>query len=118
MQVVEGIIEKLLGHRRKLATAGVGVFAVYLAFHVIFGANGMVQYHRKRAEFKNLQVEVDQMQAENDRLEKQIKSLKSDPKTIEKEAREQLKYARPGEVVYVIPAPKPEVPAVAAAQKK
>ena len=33
-----------------------------------------------------------------------IKSLKSDPNAIEKEAREQLRYARPGEVIYVVPA--------------
>jgi cell division protein FtsB len=31
--------------------------------------------------------------------------LQADPKAIEKEAREQLHYARPGEVVYVEPSP-------------
>jgi cell division protein FtsB len=36
-------------------------------------------------------------------LEIVIESLKSDPKAIEKEAREQLRYARPGEVVYTLP---------------
>jgi cell division protein FtsB len=29
--------------------------------------------------------------------------LKSDPKAIEKEAREQLRYAKPGEVIYLLP---------------
>ena len=42
----------------------------------------------------------------------------TDPKTIEKEAREQLHYARPGEVVYVAPAPPPvQIPSTNAAQK-
>ena len=37
---------------------------------------------------------------------------------IEKEAREQLKYAKPGEMIYVLPAPKVEsIPSTATAQK-
>jgi cell division protein FtsB len=43
------------------------------------------------------------MQQQNSILEKQIKALKSDPQAIEKEARESLHYARPGEVVYTLP---------------
>jgi cell division protein FtsB len=71
--------------------------------HVMFGANGMVIYRQKRAEYQNLQKEVDALQRENDLSSKEIKALKNDPKTIEKEAREQLHYAKPGEVVYVGP---------------
>ncbi len=44
------------------------------------------------------------MQQENDRYTQQIQGLKSDQKAIEKEAREQLGYAKPGEYVYVPPA--------------
>jgi len=41
-----------------------------------------------------------------------VQGLKSDEKSIEKEAREQLGYAKPGEYVYVAPAPaKPAPPA-------
>jgi cell division protein FtsB len=36
-------------------------------------------------------------------LDAEIKALKSDPKAIEKEAREQLRYAKPGEVIYLLP---------------
>ena len=35
----------------------------------------------------------------------QIQALKTDQKAIEKEAREQLRYVRPGEYVYVPPPP-------------
>jgi len=38
-------------------------------------------------------------------MEQEIKALKNDPKTIEKEARERLRYARPGEVVYTFSLP-------------
>ena len=117
MELLQGIIDKLYGYRRKIATGGIGLFAVALGFHVIFGANGMLQYGNKRAEYQRIQVEVQQMAAENARLEQQIKGLKTDPKTIEKEAREQLKYTRPGEVVYVMPPPKPEMNTARASKK-
>lgn len=90
---------------RRLATAAVAAFTIWLFVHVMFGANGMVVYRQKRAEYVGLQDEIRSLQKENDRYTGQIKSLQTDPKTIEKEAREQLHYARPGEVVYVSPAP-------------
>jgi cell division protein FtsB len=65
----------------------------------------MVVYRQKRAEYQSLSHEIDQLQKENDHYTGQIKALQTDPDTIEKEAREQLHYARPGEVVYVSPAP-------------
>lgn len=93
--------------RRRLATGAVAAFTVWLFVHVMFGANGMVVYRQKKAEYVNLQDEIRGLQQENDRYTDQIKSLQTDPKTIEKEAREQLHYARPGEVVYVSPPPAP-----------
>jgi cell division protein FtsB len=89
--------------RRRLATAGVILLAAWLFLHVMFGANGMVIYRSKRAERQKLQAEINRLQKENDLYMDQIKALQSDPKAIEKEAREQLHYARPGEVVYVAP---------------
>ena len=97
--------------RRKLATAAVALLALMLAFHVIFGQNGMVVYGKKKAEYRSLENDVNQLQQENKLLSDQIKALKTDPKAIEREAREQLRYARPGEVVYLLPGQKaPEVP--------
>jgi len=108
----ERIVEKLRpyltwlhGARRRLATAAVGILTVWLFLHVTFGANGMVVYRAKRAEYKRLQKEIDSLQNENNRYTSQIKDLKTDPRAIEKEAREQLHYTRPGEVIYVAPAP-------------
>ena len=105
--------------RRKLATAGVGLLACLLALHVVAGPNGLFTYQKKRAEYRKLEKEVQQLQVENERLARRIESLKSDPNAIEKEAREQLRYARPGEVVYTLPNPPPAKGAApAAAQKK
>lgn len=108
----------LYGARRRLATSGVAVVTVWLFLHVMFGANGMVIYRQKRAEYQDLSREIDQLQKENDHYTAQIKALQTDPETIEREAREQLHYARPGEVVYVAPAPPPvPIPATSSAQK-
>lgn len=95
----------LYADRRRLATAAVAVLTVWLFLHVMFGANGMVVYRSKRAERQKLQADIEKLQRDNDLYEQQIKALQNDPQAIEKEAREQLHYARPGEVVYVEPAP-------------
>lgn len=104
--------------RRRVATGGVLLLTAWLFLHVMFGANGMVVYKQKRAEIEELQKYVNALQTENQRFGEQIKNLKSDPKTIEKEAREALHYARPGEVIYVAPPPaNPARPATNSARK-
>jgi cell division protein FtsB len=91
--------------RRRIATLAVTVITVSLFVHVMFGANGMVVYKQKRAEYEALKKQIDQVQQDNDRYTQKINGLMSDQKAIEKEAREQLGYAKPGEYVYVAPAP-------------
>jgi cell division protein FtsB len=106
------------GVRRKGATIAVMILAAWLFAHVMFAANGMVVFRQKRAEYKNLQTEIDSLQKENDAYTKQINSLTTDPKAIEKEARETLRYTRPGEYVYVSPGPAAlQPPRTNAAQK-
>ncbi len=96
--------------RRRIATIAVTVLAASLFVHVMFGANGMVVYKQKRADYEALRKQMVQVQQENDRYTQQIQGLKSDQKAIEKEAREQLGYAKPGEYVYVPPTPAKPVP--------
>jgi len=104
--------------RRRIATTAVALFTVWLFVHVMFGANGMVVYRQKKSEYQNLQKEINGLQQENDRSEQQIKSFQTDPGAIEREAREQLHYARPGEVVYVSPpALTPQKPETNSARK-
>jgi cell division protein FtsB len=104
--------------RRRIATTAVAVLAGWLFIHVMFGANGMVVYRQKHAEYLELQKKIGQVQQENERYTQQIQGLKSNQTAIEKEAREQLGYAKPGEYVYVPPAPrKPVAPANHSAKK-
>ncbi|HEY6338169.1 MAG TPA: septum formation initiator family protein [Candidatus Sulfotelmatobacter sp.] len=91
--------------RRRIATIFVVVVAVSLFAHVVFGANGMIVYKQKRSEYESLRRQILEEQQENDRYAQEIEALKKDDKAIEKEAREQLGYAKPGEYVYVAPAP-------------
>jgi cell division protein FtsB len=105
--------------RTKLATAAVAALAVMLAMHVIFGTNGTMVYKKKKAEYRVLQKDLDQLQQENQALSQRIKALKTDPNAIEKEAREQLHYARPGEIIYLTPEQRnPNAPPPNASAKK
>jgi len=90
--------------RRRIATIAVALLAASLFVHVMFGVNGMVVYRQKRADYQQLQKQINVVQQENDRYSQQIQCLKTDQAATEKEAREQLGYAKPGEYVYVAPA--------------
>src|SRR5712692_6823584 len=104
MESMRPLATRVYALRRRIATITVAVLAGLLFVHVMFGANGMVVYRQKRAEYESLQKRIAQEQNENEIYTQQIHGLKSDAKAIEKEAREQLRYARPGEYVYVPPA--------------
>ena len=93
----------LYGLRRRLATIGIGILLCVVGYHTVFGANGLLVYQQKRKESQELDRQIKALQQQNNGLELENKALKSDPQTIEKEARERLKYARPGEYVYSLP---------------
>ena len=63
------------------------------------------------------QKEIIDVQQENAQLRQQIERLKSDPDAIEHEAREKLHYAKPGEVIYTLPAQPPDQPQPSAPAK-
>ena len=104
------LVRRLYALRRKIATLAVVVGAGSLLGHVMVGANGWVVYRQKRAEYEALQKQIKKVQQENERYTRQIQGLQSDEKAIEKEAREQLGYAKPGEYVYVAPPPAQPAP--------
>ena len=71
------------------------------------GDRGYLETLRRRAAHEDLARQVAALKAENESLLAEIAALKSDPLVIEKLAREKLGYARPGEVIYLLP-PQPE----------
>jgi cell division protein FtsB len=89
--------------RRKVATAAAALLALGVGYHVVFGANGLTVYEHKRQEMRSLNQQMQELQRENARLKGHVDSLQSDPNAIEHQAREQLHYTRPGEVIYTLP---------------
>lgn len=89
---------------RRVATAVATVLAVSMAYHVVFGQNGLTAYQQKRQDSRMLTVQSGLLTRENDLLKGHIARLQSDPSAIEHQAREELHYTRPGEVIYTLPA--------------
>ena len=90
--------------RRILATLCIALLCVSIGYKAVFGANGMKVWQSKRAEVSQLEQEIERKQAEHDLLQRRVDALqRGDPSVIEKEAREQLGYVKPGEVVLFEP---------------
>jgi cell division protein FtsB len=113
---LSGIVLKVWAMRTKLATGAAGVLAVTMGYHVVFGHNGLIVYSQKREEARRLGAQLEDLRRENGQLKDHTQRLESDPNAIEHQAREELHYTRPGEVIYTMPVTpaKPSVPATAA----
>ena len=94
----------MLGNRRRMATAAVAGLAVGLGYHVVFGQNGLTAYSQKRQNSIALNRELARLTRENDQLKSRVEHLQTDPAAIERQAREELHYARSGEVIIALPA--------------
>lgn len=91
------------GGWRKVATGAAAVLALAMAYHVIFGQNGLTVYQQKRQETQALALRLQSLQHENDLMKGHVDRLQNDPNAIEHQAREELHYTRPGEVIYTLP---------------
>lgn len=102
-----GLLLRLLsgavGGWRRWATAAAVVLTLGVAYHVVFGQNGLTAYQRKLQDANNLETQLRSLQRENEMLKSHIDRLKEDPDAIEHQAREELHYTRPGEVIYTLP---------------
>lgn len=98
------LIFGVAGGWRRWATVAAAVLAMGLAYHVVFGQNGLTAYQRKMQDARHLEKQLQSLQHENEMLKSHIDRLKDDPNAIEHQAREDLHYTRPGEVIYTLPA--------------
>ncbi|HTY56189.1 MAG TPA: septum formation initiator family protein [Candidatus Binataceae bacterium] len=92
---------------RPAGTATAVLLALLVTWHVIHGQHGLSVWEQKRAQDRALQREIQELQQENAQMREQVERLKSDPEAIEREAREKLHYAKPGEVIYTLPEKQP-----------
>jgi cell division protein FtsB len=88
---------------RPAGTALAVLLALALTWHVIHGKHGLSVWEHERTQDRALQKEILELQEENAVMARQVDRLKSDPDAIEREAREKLHYAKPGEVIYALP---------------
>ncbi len=88
---------------RKVATLVAALLAISMAYHVVFGPNGLTVYKHKRQDSRELELQSKSLLRENELLKGHIARLESDPNAIEHQAREELHYTRPGEVIYTLP---------------
>src|SRR5580698_1298519 len=88
---------------RPAGTVVAVLLALLLTWHVIDGRHGLSVWHQMRSQDRALQREIQELQQENAQMRQQVERLNSDPEAIEREAREKLHYAKPGEVIYALP---------------
>ena len=84
---------------------GFALFALFV--HDIFGTHGFIAMRRTQKEIDDIRAQIGKINAENKSLADQVSSLKTDPKAIERIAREEMGLARPGEMIFKLPDPKP-----------
>jgi cell division protein DivIC len=89
------------------ATYVLVLVCIALLVHEIFGPHGFLALRHEKKEIESLRQQIQQLQHENEQLDKRVKELQSDPKAIERLAREQMRLARPGEIIYTLPEKEP-----------
>ncbi len=79
-----------------------GIFVLFLGYQIL-GPNGYLTVRQREREKVAIEEEIRKLAMENQRLIGQVKALRSDPQAVERIAREEMKLARPGEVIYLLP---------------
>jgi cell division protein FtsB len=72
---------------------------VYLAL----SDNGLLHVHRLKVEKAKLEHQLIRLQQEKAETEARTKQLLTEPSAVEREIREQLKYVREDETVFIVP---------------
>ena len=98
----DGARPGLFTWKRKAAIVVAFALALVMGYGVIFGHNGLTAYQAKRQEEHRLRDQMQELQRENARLRGHVDRLQNDPGAIEHQAREELHYTRPGEVIYTL----------------
>jgi len=79
-----------------LLVAGLAAFGAVITFD----PEGLTRHGRLRVEVARLAAENAAVAAENARLAAEAHALRTDPAALERAAREELRFVRPGEVIY------------------
>lgn len=88
---------------RRNALFAMALLSLILLMHEIFGRNGYITLRREKKDYTALQQQIQKVSNENQQLEQKIHALTNNPEAIEKQARDQLRLAKPGEIIYTLP---------------
>jgi len=94
---------RMFEQRRRFATVAAAALALGVGYHVVFGQNGLTAFDKKKQDARALARQLDELQQENDAMKGHVDRLQNDPGAIEHQAREELHYTRPGEVIVALP---------------
>ena len=88
---------------RPVATSVAVALILLFGWGVVNGKHGLSAWRQQQIQDHQLHQEIQDLQQENAHLRDHVDRLKTDPGAIEHEAREQLHYAKPGEIIYRLP---------------
>ena len=91
--------------KKKILLIGFACLLVIMIVTALFGKKGVMELRRSRRILAERSERIRALEAEKVRLEDEIERLERDPRAVEKQAREKLGLARPGEKVVVDPGP-------------
>jgi cell division protein FtsB len=81
-----------------------GAALLLLGIHDVLGPHGFLAMRRTQQEMDQLRSDVQRLNKENSQMSDEATALKTDPKAIERIAREEMGLARPGEMIFKLPA--------------
>ncbi len=87
--------------RRKLLWIALGV-AGALSLVSVADARGFRRYFQLRQESRSLEEKNAALSAQNAAMLREVEALRSDPRALERAAREELRFIKPGEVVFTL----------------
>jgi cell division protein FtsB len=86
----------------KLAYALIVLCGIAYAFFALQGPNGIPGLFEKRRQVREYEMANTQLQRTIEEKQERIKRLESDPAEQEMEIRQRLKFAKPGEQIYIL----------------
>ena len=88
--------------RQAMAGGMVGLVVLWIGY-LVLGPSGYLAVREKEREVRALQEDIHSLALENMRLSSQVDALQNNPREVERVARQEMKLARPGEVIFVLP---------------
>ena len=88
---------------RRTAIFVMALGTLFILVNEIFGPNGYMTLRREKKEYTHLKQQIQTLSEQNQQMEQKINALKTNPEAVEKQARDQLYLAKPGEIIYMLP---------------